>query len=153
MLELGLLLHSKGFSITIAHTQFNSLNHSNHPYFSFLVIPDGFSKVQASSSNFISLLLALNGDIEVTLQERLAHLQQQSDGIVCIVSDSIMYKVAELANNLKIPSVILETSSASLSWTYAAFTRLETEGYFPLKDSIAEDLVPGLDPLRNHIGE
>ncbi|OIT38463.1 PREDICTED: UDP-glucose iridoid glucosyltransferase-like [Nicotiana attenuata] len=100
------------------------------------------------SLKFISLLLALNDNIEVTLQERLAHLQQQSDGIVCIVYDSIMYKVAEVANNLKIPSVILDTSSASLSWTYAAFTRLEAKGYFPLKDSIAEDLVPGLDPLR-----
>nr|XP_033513621.1 UDP-glucose iridoid glucosyltransferase-like [Nicotiana tomentosiformis] len=59
-----------------------------------------------------------------------------------------MYKVAEVANNLKISSVILETNNASLSWTYAAFTRLETEGYFSLKDSIAEHLVPGLDPLR-----
>lgn len=44
-----------------------------------------------------------------------------------------MYKVAEVANNLKLPSIILETSSASLFWTYAAFNRLESEGYFPLK--------------------
>ncbi|XP_049411037.1 UDP-glucose iridoid glucosyltransferase-like [Solanum stenotomum] len=148
MFELASLLYSKGFSITIAHTQFNFPNPSNHPSFSFLPIPDDPSQVQASSSNFIVLLLALNDNIAMPLREILVHQQQQSDEILCIIYDSIMYKVAEVANNLNIPSVILETSSANLFWTYAAFHRLEAEGYFPLKDSIAEDFVPGLDPLR-----
>ncbi|KAG5603036.1 hypothetical protein H5410_034406 [Solanum commersonii] len=89
----------------------------------------------------IVLLLALNDNIAMPLREILVHQQQQSDEILCIIYDSIMYKVAEVANNLNIPSVILETSSANLFWTYAAFHRLEAE------DSIAEDLVPRLDPL------
>ncbi|XP_004242069.2 UDP-glucose iridoid glucosyltransferase-like [Solanum lycopersicum] len=148
MFELASLLYLKGFSITFAHSQFNFPNPSNHPCFSFLPIPHDLSQFQASSSNFIALLLALNDNIAMPLRDILVHQQQQNDEILCIIYDSIMYKVAEVANNLKLPSIILETSSASLFWTYAAFNRLESEGYFPLKDSIAEDFVPGLDPLR-----
>ncbi|KAK4720011.1 hypothetical protein R3W88_018349 [Solanum pinnatisectum] len=149
MFELASLLYSKDFSITIAHTQFNFPNPSNHPCFSFLPIPHDLSQVQASSSNFIALLLALNDNIAMPLREILVHQQQQNDEILCIIYDSIRVNISnEVANNLNIPSVILETSSASLFWTDAVFHRLETEGYFPLKDSIAEDFVPGLDPLR-----
>jgi hypothetical protein len=43
MLQLGCILHSRGFSITIAHTQFNFPNTSNHPDFNFLPVADGFS--------------------------------------------------------------------------------------------------------------
>ncbi|KAE8039177.1 hypothetical protein FH972_011615 [Carpinus fangiana] len=35
MLQLG-ILHSNGFSITVAHTQYNSPDPSNHPNFSFI---------------------------------------------------------------------------------------------------------------------
>ncbi|KAM3739890.1 hypothetical protein ACB098_08G056900 [Castanea mollissima] len=50
MLQLGTILHSKGFSITITHTEFNSPNPSNHPNFKFLPIPDGLSRENSLSN-------------------------------------------------------------------------------------------------------
>lgn len=77
MFELASLLYSKGFSITIAHSQFNFPNPSNHPCF---------------SSNFIALLLALNDNIAMPLREILFHQQQQNDETLCIIYDLLCIK-------------------------------------------------------------
>ncbi|GMN23971.1 hypothetical protein TIFTF001_000362 [Ficus carica] len=44
MLQLGTVLHSRGFSMTIAHTIFNSPNPQNHPNCRFLPLQDGLSQ-------------------------------------------------------------------------------------------------------------
>ncbi|KAL7201616.1 hypothetical protein ACSBR1_033335 [Camellia fascicularis] len=52
MIELATALHSKGFSITIAHTLFNSPKPSNHPHLTFLRISNGLTDRNTSSGDF-----------------------------------------------------------------------------------------------------
>ena len=54
MLDLANILHYKGFSITLIHTNFNSPNPSNYPHFTFHSIQDGLPATEASKNDFAS---------------------------------------------------------------------------------------------------
>ncbi|GFS39218.1 hypothetical protein Acr_00g0061710 [Actinidia rufa] len=122
--HLGAVLQSKGFSITVALTQFNSSNLSDHPDFTFVSIPDGLSDHGTSSLDFIAFITALNNNLEVPLREHLTRMikqEEQNERIACIIYDTIMYKAEAVAHCLKLPSIILQTSSVSTSLTFDAF--------------------------------
>ncbi|XP_059626554.1 UDP-glucose iridoid glucosyltransferase-like [Cornus florida] len=151
MLQLGAILHSKGFSITIAHSQFNSPNPSNHPNFTFLPIQDGQTDHDATSTDFISLITALNVNLVFPLQESLAQMikqEEKKERITCVIYDAIMYKAEEAANHLKLQTIVLVTNSAATRLTHFTYPQLQAEGYIPPKDSMLRDLVPGLHPFR-----
>ncbi|XP_074357024.1 UDP-glucose iridoid glucosyltransferase-like [Apium graveolens] len=151
MLELGTLLHSKGFSIIIAHTIFNSPDPCNHPEFSFLPIPDNLGDQTAAAANLMTLIITMNNNCEAPLTEILAEFMKrndQHDQICCIIYDMIMYVSGAVADKLQLPCMILRTSAASAAAAYEHLPRLNAEGYFPLQDSKLQDLVPGLHPLR-----
>ncbi|KAL5817102.1 hypothetical protein ACOSQ3_025480 [Xanthoceras sorbifolium] len=152
MLQLGSILHSKGFSITVAHTQFNSPNTCNHPDFVFLpLLSDDSSSARNDSDDFVVFLSSLNLKYKASLQElftRIVEEQERHEGLPCIIYDALMYSVEEVAHSLKLPSIILGTSSA-ISWlAYFAYPRLREEGYIPSQGSKSMGLVPGLHPLR-----
>nr|XP_048325483.1 UDP-glycosyltransferase 76B1-like [Ziziphus jujuba var. spinosa] len=48
MLQLANILYSKGFSISIIHTSFNSPNPSNYPHFTFHSICEGLAEIAES---------------------------------------------------------------------------------------------------------
>lgn len=136
MLELGTLLHSKGFSIIIAHAIFNSPDPSNHPEFTFLPIPDNLSAGNAAPANLLTLITTMNSNCEAPLREILAQLMnknEQHDQICCIVYDMIMYCSGAVAEQLQLPCMILRTSSASAAVAYESLPRLYAEGYIPLQ--------------------
>ncbi|KAK7845992.1 udp-glucose iridoid glucosyltransferase [Quercus suber] len=126
MLQLGTILHCRGFSITIVHTQFNSPNPSNHPNFKFNPIPDGLSAEDISSGDIVSLIQKLNVNCKSHLREYLSQLmigrQGSHDDIVCIIYDELMYFTEAVAKFLKLPTIILHF--------------------------VSQDLVPNLHPLR-----
>lgn len=80
MLQLATILYSKGFSITVAHTHFNSPDPSNHPNFTFLPFHDGLSDTHISSKNFIDITSTLNTNCVSPLKEIL--LQQRTKAYV-----------------------------------------------------------------------
>ncbi|KAK2642172.1 hypothetical protein Ddye_023935 [Dipteronia dyeriana] len=87
MFQLGTILHSKGFSIIVVLTQFNSPNPSNNPEFKFQAIPDGLSHHVTSSGNFGHIIGLLNVNCETPIQECLAQMvkqQDHDDEIVCV---------------------------------------------------------------------
>ena len=133
MLQLGAILHSRGFSITVAHTQYNSPDPSNHPDFSFLPIPDGFSDGQNFPANLIDLVLAANVNCELPLRECLAEKQQKHGDIACIIYDMGMYFSEAVANHLKVPSIILVTWNVSTTVAHYAFPSLREKGLIPLQ--------------------
>ncbi|XP_059627481.1 UDP-glucose iridoid glucosyltransferase-like [Cornus florida] len=150
MLQLGAILHSKGFSITIAHTQFNSLDPSNHPNFTFQSIQDGLSDYDASMDS-IALIETLNINLVFPLQESLARMMKQDEKkerIACVIYDAAMYKAEAAANYLKLPTIVLVTCSIASRLTHVTYPQLQAEGYIPPKDSMLQDLVPGLHPFR-----
>ncbi|CAK9159096.1 unnamed protein product [Ilex paraguariensis] len=151
MLELGTTLHSKGFSITVAHTIFNSPNPSNHPDFVFLPLSDNLSGADISSRSLIALMKTINTNCQVPLRESLAQIMENPepyDQVVCIIYDTIMPFAEAVANHLQLPSIILRTNSVSATIAYESLPRLQAAGYIPLQDYMLQDLVPGLQPLR-----
>lgn len=136
MLELGTVLHSKGFSIIIAHTVFNSPNPCNHPEFTFLPIPDNLSDANSAPGNLIDLIKTINNNCEAPLRRSLAHIMNQhepGDQVLSIIYDMIMYFSAAVADHLKIPCMILRTSGASAAVAYDSLPRLHAQGYLPLQ--------------------
>ncbi|PRQ34282.1 putative hexosyltransferase [Rosa chinensis] len=151
MLYLGTILHSKGFHITIAHTQFNFPNPLNYPHFDFLKLYDGICEQNISAHNFIAVISGFNTNCKGHLRDSLARIMEKVDQhnkIACIIYDEYMHFAEEVANYLRIPSIILSTSSAAKTLSYLAYPRLQNDGYIPCQDSMMLELVPGLEPLR-----
>ncbi|KAK4855663.1 hypothetical protein QYF36_009543 [Acer negundo] len=152
MLRLGTILHSKGFSITVAHTQFNSPNtRHNHPDFVFLPL---LSLSQRNGSDeFASFLSKLNLSYRASLHELLTRIveeeqEEQREGSPCVIYDALMYSVEAVTHSLKLPSIILRTMNA-ISWlTYFAYPRLREEGRIPSQGSESMELVPGFHSIR-----
>ncbi|KAF3454623.1 hypothetical protein FNV43_RR05071 [Rhamnella rubrinervis] len=153
MLQLATILHSKGFSITIAHTIYNSPSPQNHPDFTFLPIPEG----DISSSpdiDIIDLLLGINVNCKLSFQQSLANhkqiLKQQDveEGIACVISDELMYFAEAVADNLRLPSIILRTSSTATFLARSALLQLKEQGLIPFHDSCSHEMVPKLHLLR-----
>ncbi|XP_023524558.1 UDP-glycosyltransferase 76C3-like [Cucurbita pepo subsp. pepo] len=72
MLHLATFLHQNGFSITIAHTFFNSPHPYRHPEFTFLPLNDGITDDHVSSWDLASVLLAINENCKGSLEEARA---------------------------------------------------------------------------------
>ncbi|KAD4584578.1 hypothetical protein E3N88_22179 [Mikania micrantha] len=149
MLQLGSVLHSKGFSITIAHTKLNSPDPSNHPEFEFLELFDNFLAIDASA-HFTKFLELLNNNCKKQLQDLLIQKIQQSNKMmmITIIYDNIMYFAEEVARNLNLPIIVLRSCSASYMPAFLALPKLHAQGQFPVQDSIRDKFVPELYPLR-----
>ncbi|XP_040992176.1 UDP-glucose iridoid glucosyltransferase-like isoform X1 [Juglans microcarpa x Juglans regia] len=157
MLQLGSFLHSKGFSITVIHCKFNSPNPSNHPSFEFIPFQDGLSGDDISSGDLVRIIQVANVGCKSHLQECLSQIMTQrrggqNDDVACIIHDELLYISQAVANSLKLPSIVLRTTSAA---TFLARTAILTlEGYIPFQgiyvtiDSASQDPVPGFHLLR-----
>ncbi|KAJ0083350.1 hypothetical protein Patl1_31215 [Pistacia atlantica] len=151
MLQLGTILHSRGFSITVAHAQFNSPQTSNHPDFVFLPLPDGTSSKPVMPLDFLAFMSNLNLNCRAPFQDFLSQMiekQDQHDQLPCIIYDGFMSFAQAVACHLKLPNIILQTGSVASVLTYFAYPRLQEEGYSTPQDSSSTELVPGLHPLR-----
>lgn len=129
MLQLGNILHSRGFAITIAHTRFNPPHPSNHPHFEFLLLSDNMFYSGKSGTPNINDIESLNLNCQEPPQEFL-ELQKQTmySQVTGIIHDSLLYFAATVADYVKIPSIVLRTSSAAFVQAYAASPRLLAEG-------------------------
>ncbi|XP_027336900.1 UDP-glycosyltransferase 76B1-like [Abrus precatorius] len=152
MLQLAHILHSNGFSITIIHTTFNSLNPSNYPYFSFCCIQDGLSQTESSSSNLLDFIIALNikcvTPFKECLTKLLCDLSVDEEPIACLISDALCYFTQAIANTLKLPRIVLRTGGVSSFVAFAAFPLLREKGYIPIQESKLEEALEELPPLR-----
>ncbi|XP_017983508.1 PREDICTED: UDP-glucose iridoid glucosyltransferase [Theobroma cacao] len=151
MLQLGSILLSKGFSITVIHTAFNSPDPSNHPEFHFVSIPHNLSDQVISSGNLVLLISVLNVNCQAPFQECLVRVVEQQDEqeeIACIIYDELMYFSEAAAKFVKLPSIIFRTTSASTYISRSGILQLKAEGILSLQGSTSQDLVPGLHPLR-----
>lgn len=137
MLQLASVLHSKGFSITIAHTIFNSPNPSDHPHFLFLPFHDGISPNHQtiSTHNVTTIASTLNTHCLSPLKELLLR-HMSKENIACIIYDGVMYFVHTLAHQLNLPSLVLRTTSATHFFAYHALHHLHTytnNNYLPFQ--------------------
>ncbi|XP_061995383.1 UDP-glycosyltransferase 76F1-like [Rosa rugosa] len=150
MLELANILHSKGFSITIIQSNFNSLNPSSHPHFIFHSIDIGLSESGTSTKDPLLLLSRLNANSREPFQECLATLLSDvsKEPVGCLITDSVYDFAQSVAESLKLPRILLRTGSASSFAIYTAFPLLREKGYLPKQDSRLEEEVTELSPLK-----
>ncbi|KAL8119723.1 hypothetical protein AgCh_016994 [Apium graveolens] len=150
MLQLANILHLKGFSITVIHTTFNSLDPSRFPHFTFHSISDGLSAAEASTKDVIALLSLLNVKCVAPFQECLARLLSDDgeEPVACLISDAILHFTSAVAKCFELPRMVLRTGGVSSFLAFAAFPVLQQKGYLLDQDSRLEELVPELPPLR-----
>ncbi|MED6120959.1 hypothetical protein PIB30_025585 [Stylosanthes scabra] len=157
MLQLATILHSKGFSITVAHTNFNSPDPTNHPPdFTFLPFYDGLSdSYTVSPKNVIHISSTLNTNCVTPLKELLLRIMDENkankeDKILCVIYDGLMHFVDSVARELNLPTILFRTTSATNYLSYHSLSTLQSNGYLPLQDSssVCMEVVEGLEPLR-----
>ncbi|KAJ6715990.1 hypothetical protein OIU74_008679 [Salix koriyanagi] len=152
LLQLSAVLHSKGFSITIVHTQFNSPDPSNYPEFNFLFIQDGLSDHDVASLDLTAIVLVLNEKCQLPFQECLARLvkeqETRDDGIACVIYDELSYFSEAAARNLKLPSIIFRTSNANTFLARSVIIEMYVQGRIPLADPLSQKAVLEHPPLR-----
>ncbi|KAE8039160.1 hypothetical protein FH972_011598 [Carpinus fangiana] len=133
MLQLGTILHSNGFSITVVHTQYNSPDPSTHPDFSFLPLPDTSSGPELTG-DIVAFIVQLNTNYKARFQKCLAQVMSQQgpdEGIACIIHDELMYFSEAEAKDLKLPSIILTAASAAHFLARSTLVQLKAEGHIP----------------------
>ncbi|XP_075485688.1 UDP-glycosyltransferase 76B1-like [Primulina tabacum] len=149
MIQLANILRSKGFTISILHTQFNSPDPSRYPQFTFHLIPDGLPEDQASKGDLAGLIDRLNTNCVGPTRECLGKLLSTHDDVACMVTDAMMYSSQSVAEDLGIPRIVLRTSSVCSFLAFASVPVLLEKGYFSdILDSRREDPVLELPPLR-----
>ncbi|XP_068669336.1 UDP-glycosyltransferase 76B1-like [Aristolochia californica] len=147
MLYLAYLLHSKGFSISIVHTKFNSPIPSNHQDFHFVPIDDGSPEKQAATEDLMGLIKALNVICAQPFHDRVAEMLAEGP-ITCLISDALLHFTQAVADRFQLPRIIFRTSSITSFLTCAAFPVLRQKGYLPIRDPQSEAMVSELPPLR-----
>ncbi|XP_075484743.1 UDP-glycosyltransferase 76B1-like [Primulina tabacum] len=150
MIQLANILHSRGFTISIIHTQFHSPDPLKYPHFTFHLIPDGLTEDQASVHEILHVLHLLNTDCIGPARECLRKLLSTHNDIACIITDAMMYCSKDVVENLGIPRIVFRTSSICSFLAFATLPLLQEKGYYSNNnlDSRREDPVPELPPLR-----
>ena len=117
MLHLANLLHSKGFSITIIHSQSNSPDPSHYPHFLFRSLADSYSVQFVSDGDFVPFISAINLHSPAIFRDLLLPMHFD-DPILSIIHDSAMYFPVSVADELDIPRIVLRTSSAASGFAF-----------------------------------
>ncbi|KAG9453230.1 hypothetical protein H6P81_006134 [Aristolochia fimbriata] len=150
MLQLATILRSKGFSITIVHTLFNSPDPSKHPDFHFEPIPDGLTADELTTGALLHH--TLNVKCEKPFRDCLTRMIMSTNSgneiVSCIISDLLMYFTQSVADELKLPRLALRAGSLTSFAAFAAFPLLLEKGILPIKDTQCEEVIPDLEPLR-----
>ncbi|KAK4856100.1 hypothetical protein QYF36_014084 [Acer negundo] len=151
MLQLGTILHSRGFSITIALSQFDFPNTSNHPDFVFLPLSNDSLYRFNDPGDIVTLISNRNLSYRVSLQELLIEMIEKQDRLEelpCIIFDPLMYSAEAVALHLKLPSIIFRTACATFALSFYVCPKIQKEGYTPFRASKSLELVPEFHPLR-----
>ncbi|XWS65913.1 hypothetical protein CRYUN_Cryun05aG0154400 [Craigia yunnanensis] len=151
MLHLANILHSRGFSITIIHTNFNSPNPSNYPHFTFHFISENLPENGTCTTDLIAFLSLLHTKCGSPFRDCLSNLLSDTseEPIACLISDAVLYFIQDVANELKLPRIVLRTGAASSFCVFTAFPLLRERGYIPIQDSQLEEPVVELPPLKS----
>ncbi|XVF83811.1 hypothetical protein PTKIN_Ptkin16aG0523000 [Pterospermum kingtungense] len=142
MLQLANVLYSKGFSITIIHTSYNSPNPSHNPHFTFHSIPDGRSKTEASTAdNIVDIISLLNANCAEPFRDCLAKLLSdvpEEEPIACLISDVVWNFTDAAADSLKLPRLVFRTNNVSSFLSVAALPLLQEKGNEHLEAPVLE---------------
>lgn len=138
MLQLANILCSKGFNITILHTNFNAPKTSNYPHFTFRSILDDdpqderFSNIASHGLGSFSRILLINqyGGDELREQLKLLLASGKDEQVSCMITDALWHFTQSVADSLNLPRLVLRTSSLFCFLIYASMPLFDAHGYF-----------------------
>ena len=131
MMQLGQALNLKGFSITVALGDSNRVSSTQHfPGFQFVTIPETIPLSQHEALGVVEFVVTLNKTSETSFKDCIAHLLlQHGNDIACIIYDELMYFSEATAKDLRIPSVIFTTGSATNHVCSCILSKLNAEKF------------------------
>ncbi|KAL8192959.1 hypothetical protein R6Q57_027407 [Mikania cordata] len=143
MLQLANLLYSKGFSITIFHTNFNKPKTTNYPHFTFRFILDNdpddqrYSKLPLQGMGAFARVFLFNqiGGDQLRHQLELELSAKDEPPVSCLITDSLWHFAQSVADSLSLPRLVLRTSSLFCFLVYALLPLLDDLGYLSLSDN------------------
>ncbi|TVU39883.1 hypothetical protein EJB05_13327, partial [Eragrostis curvula] len=154
MLQLADVLHGRGLAVTVLHTQFNALDPTHHPEFTFVPVPDGVPADVAASGDVIAIIEAMNAVMEANESAALRDVLESVLGdqgqppAACIIYDANLLAVPAAAAALGLPTLLLRTASAACLGCFLAYPMLHDKGYLPPQESKLNMPVKELPPLR-----
>ncbi|KAI7757118.1 hypothetical protein M8C21_021054 [Ambrosia artemisiifolia] len=155
MLQLANILHSKGFSITILHTSFNSPNPNNYPHFNYVPIPDTSEANLCVSSDDVGKVIRFMHDVNINLVDPirgcLERLMSEDKGVACLITDAQWSCTQSVAEGLKLPRIVHRTSNISSFRSFAAYPASHDKGCVQSisdEETKSKALVPGLESLK-----
>ncbi|KAJ1292913.1 hypothetical protein BS78_01G026800 [Paspalum vaginatum] len=164
MFRLAGVLHGRGFAITVFHTDFNAPDPARHPDYRFVPVPvpDGMSgPAPVAIEDVVAHIDAMGRACEAAFRDRLAAVLEEysRDAVACLVADTHLLPVFEVATRLALPTLALRTGSAASYACFAAYPMLCEKGYLPVQvqDLQLDMPVNELPPFRVrdliHIGK
>ncbi|KAK1409414.1 hypothetical protein QVD17_35940 [Tagetes erecta] len=152
MLQLANLLYSKGFNITIFHTNFNKPKTSNYPHFTFKFILDNdphderYCNLPLHGMGAFSRVLLFNqfGADELRHQLELELSKKDEPSVSCLITDALWHFAQPVAVSLNLPRLVLRTSSLFCFLVYASLPLLNDRGYLDHSNDITTPLLDGL---------
>nr|CAB3483535.1 unnamed protein product [Digitaria exilis] len=163
MMHLAGALHARaGLAVTVLHTRFNAMDPTRHPEFRFVEVPDGVPADVAAAGRIIDVILAMNAAMEaapavvraaLALSAMIAEEEEDDNEAAppraaCLVIDAHLLAVQRVAEELKLPTIVLRTVSAACLRCFLAYPMLHDKGYLPPQESQLHMPVPELQPLR-----
>ncbi|VFR03350.1 unnamed protein product [Cuscuta campestris] len=144
LLQLGHALHSKGFSVKIAHTQYNPPTPSHHPNLSFHNLAEGDDIPSGDVAERLIFAGTMNENCRVPLRE---YLEKLGDDVRCVIYDNLMYYAGHVASLLRLPSIVMRPFSALFALFVVHLLR-HGDSVFPVPEYKLEDSIPELDLVR-----
>ena len=97
MLELAALLHSRGFSITIFHTTFNSIDSTKYPSYRFILVEDGeiANRFTSTVDDTVHRIIAWNNSCEQLFYDCLTSVlsDKNEEPNACLILDMHWYNL------------------------------------------------------------
>ncbi|KAL2940424.1 UDP-glycosyltransferase 76B1, partial [Bienertia sinuspersici] len=152
MFNLGSALHTKGFSITVIHTHFNSPDPTEFPNFKFHFIEDVLSEAKTPASGSLDTITILNKSCMNAFRDCLSNIledaSKDNEPVACLISDPLWEFAGVVAEQLNLPRLALRTGGLLASILYESLPLLQEKGYFPLQEARKEESVLEVPPLK-----
>lgn len=151
VLRLASALHTRGFAVTVFHTEFRAPDRADSPAdYGWVSLPVEVPQEVVASEDIARLVTAMNAGCKEPFKDRLAALvaAEEGGGVRCVITDVIWYTAQAVARDLGVPALGIMTASAANFRLYMAFQTLIDKAYLHVQEAQKEDPVEELPPYR-----
>lgn len=155
MLHLATVLHSKGFSITIIQTPYNSVDPAQFPHFTFRFLDNSLLESYSKSPppDFRTIVSVMDDSCSELFRDCLSQSLHEAtavdkEPIAALIADPLWKFAGSVAASFNLPRLVLRTGSMTALLIYCSLSSLREKGYLPVQDNNLDEPVPELPPLK-----